>query len=328
MPDKPPEDPQNFSKAVRALLTTGLLTPFALKASESFADGHHVAGGVYAALVTLILLAGAYWPRIEALAARAGIAIKSKAKFAVVGLSGAAVVASAFIIGMYVGRRQAVTPAPIGHIVWNFEQTARGAGYFLTMQKLSDQPEIRVISFGARAKNVSDKPILQFNGTMRSEQTNVTVPLYLLAQEQDQAKAVAAACFPHAWLPTLAEQTFGIPPLAEFEISSSEKPFIESGKDGIPLSKFLHDFVPFTVSLEYDGVKYERRFTADEVRLQAEVFRKTYTPQSNPRITRKVDAKSAPLMPLETIIPQPLPKSLPGLASPIPPVGLPKIPFN
>jgi hypothetical protein len=33
-------------------------------------------------------------------------------------------------------------------------------------------------------------------------------------------------------------------------------------------------------------------------------------------------------MPLETIVPQPLPKSPPGLKSPIPPAGLPKIPSN
>lgn len=170
-----------------------------------------------------------------------------------------------------------------GPIVWNFEQTARGAGYFLTTQKIAGQPEIRVISFGARGKNRLDKPISKFSGYLRSEQTNVTIPIYILAQEPDQTKAIA--CFPHPWIPTLAEETYGIPPFAEFEISTSEKPFIETGKDGVPLSQFIRDFVPFTVVLEYDGTKYERRFTLEEVKNQAAMLERASDPLSTPHVT-------------------------------------------
>jgi hypothetical protein len=211
-----------------------------------------------------------------------------------------------------------------GPLVWNFEQSARGAGYFLTMQKVSDQPEIRVISFGAKGKNNSDKPITKFNGYLRSEQTNVTIPIYLLAQEQDESKNLA--CFPHAWIPTSAEETYGIPAFADFEISSSEKPFIETGKDGIPLSKFLNDFVPFTVILEYDGTKYERRFTTEEVKRQIALLENISSPPNSPRIARKPNPKMAPPLPLQTLLPANPPKTPPGLASPIPSAGLPQIP--
>ncbi len=213
-----------------------------------------------------------------------------------------------------------------GQIVWNFEQTARGAGFFLTMQKLTDQPEIRVISFGAKGKNNSNKPISKFSGYLRSEQTNVPIPIYLLAQEPDESKIIA--CFPHPWIPTLAEETFGIPAFADFEISTSEKPFIETGKDGIPLSKFMNDFVPFTIVLEYDGTKYERRFTTEEVKNQVTFLERSFAPQSNPRVTRRPNAKPASPLPLQTLLSANPPKAPPGLASPIPSTGLPKLPAN
>jgi hypothetical protein len=117
-----------------------------------------------------------------------------------------------------------------GRIVWNFEQTARGGGYFLTLQKVGDQ-EIRVIGFGAHGKNISGDPISQFSGYLRSERTNAEIPIYILAQDANESKAIA--CFPHPWIPTVPGETFGIPPLADFEIGTHEKPFIEAGKDGV-----------------------------------------------------------------------------------------------
>ncbi len=210
-----------------------------------------------------------------------------------------------------------------GPIVWNFEQTARGGGYFLTMNKLSDQPEIRVVFFGGKGKNRTDKPISSFSGYLRSEQTNATLPIYLLAQENEESKVLA--CFPHPWIPTVAEETYGIPAYAEFEISSSEKPFMEPAKDGVPLSKFLHDFVPFTLVLEYDGTKYERRFSTEEVQNQVTMLEKIADPLSGPRVTRKPNAKKAPLTPLQTILPPKFPEASPGLASPIPQAGLPSL---
>jgi hypothetical protein len=206
-----------------------------------------------------------------------------------------------------------------GPIVWNFEQTTRGAGFFLTMQKIAGEQEIRVVTFGAKGKNKTDQPISKFSGYLRSEQTNVTIPIYLLAQESDQsAISKVIACFPHPWIPTIATETFGIPPFAEFEISTWEKPFIETGKDGVPLSKFIRDFVPFTVVLEYDGTKYERRFTLAEVQLQATMLDHISDPTSAPHIVRRPNAKAPPPLPLQTLLPADLPKTPPGLVSPLP----------
>jgi hypothetical protein len=110
-----------------------------------------------------------------------------------------------------------------GRIIWNFDQTARGGGYFLTMQKVGDQ-EIRVIGFGAHGKNNSSDPISKFNGYMRSDRTNAQIPIYVLAQDADETKVLA--CFQHPWIPTLPEETFGVPAFADFEIGTYEKPFI------------------------------------------------------------------------------------------------------
>jgi hypothetical protein len=80
---------------------------------------------------------------------------------------------------------RSTTPVEItrqtGRIIWNFEQTARGGGAFLSLQKVGDQ-EIRVIGFGAHGKNNSSDPVSQLSGYMRSDRTNEQVPIYVLAQ--------------------------------------------------------------------------------------------------------------------------------------------------
>jgi hypothetical protein len=197
---------------------------------------------------------------------------------------------------------------PTGRIVWNFEQTARGLGFFITLQKIGDQ-EIRVIEFGAQGKNNSGDPISQFSGYMRSDRTNAQIPIYILAQSADEAKI--QACFQHPWIPTLPEETFGIPPFADFQISTREKAFIEAGKDGVTLSKFINDFVPFTIVLEYDGMKIERKFSREEVNRQVELFEKSLNPLASPYVLRRASARAPELPPLPPLIP-PMP-SLPPL---------------
>ena len=81
-----------------------------------------------------------------------------------------------------------------GRIVWNFEQTARGAGYFLTMQKTGDGG-FRVIGFRAPGKNTSSDPVSTFSGYMRSDKTNAQIPIYIFAQDTD--KFTTLACFAH-----------------------------------------------------------------------------------------------------------------------------------
>ena len=126
-----------------------------------------------------------------------------------------------------------------GRIAWNIEQAAQGGAYFLNMIRLNDQ-EIRILGFQAHGKNNSNDPITEFSGYIRSDATNARRPIYLQAQDQEENKTLA--CLPHPWIPTLPDQTFGIPPLADFEIGTYDKPYAELGKDGIPLSQFLNTF--------------------------------------------------------------------------------------
>ena len=89
---------------------------------------------------------------------------------------------------------------------------------------------------------------------------------------------------------SLPRETFGIPPFADFQIVTHEKPVIETGKDGVPITKLLNDFVPFTILLEYDGLKVERHFSREEVARQIEIFEKSINPLSNPYVLRRATA--------------------------------------
>jgi hypothetical protein len=155
------------------------------------------------------------------------------------------------------GRHVFWTQSPdTGRIVWNFEETAKGIGYFLNLQKLSNEPEVRVVSFGAHGKNNSAEPLTDFTGYIRSDVTNATIPLYINAAEADAVNA----CTPV--VPTSPKDTLGIPGFANFDVASSEKPFfINIANDGKPLSEFLRTFVPFTVVVQYDGKIYQRHFS-------------------------------------------------------------------
>jgi hypothetical protein len=197
-----------------------------------------------------------------------------------------------------------------GRIIRNFEQTARGGGYFLTIQKVGDQ-EIHVIGFAAHGKNNSSDPVSQFSGYLRSDRTNAQIPIYILAQNADESKVLA--CFPHPWIPTLPGETFGIPPFADFEIGSHDKPFIEPGKDGVTITKFLNDFVPFMIVLEYDGIKVERHFSREEVNKQIEIFEKSLNPLSNPYVLRRANASPPAMPPLRPLMTPAPPASLPPL---------------
>ncbi len=152
-----------------------------------------------------------------------------------------------------------------GRIVWNFDQAARGDAYFLNMNRLNDQ-EIRIIGFGAHGRNNSRDPISEFSGFMRSDLTNAQLPIYLLEQENDTPGR--PNFMPPLVVPTLPQETFGIPPLADFDIVTHNKPYIESGKDGVTIQKFLNEFGSFTVVLKYDGTAIERHFSTEEIKKQ------------------------------------------------------------
>jgi hypothetical protein len=145
---------------------------------------------------------------------------------------------------------------------------------------------------------------------MRSDLTNAQIPIYLEAQEPDTNKI--QACFPHPWIPTNPDETFGIPAFADFDIGTYEKPYTEitpqGSMDGVVAGEFLAAFVPFTVVLEYDGEKFKKQFSRDDVQKQFAVFEKSLNPLSNPHVLRKPTARPAAFPPLHPLIPLATPK--------------------
>jgi len=205
-------------------------------------------------------------------------------------------------------------PVPIGPIVWNIEDNAKGLGYFLNMMQ-TEGHELRVLGFQAHGKNISGQPISHFSGYMRSDLTNAQVPIYLQAQDPDTSKVLA--CFPHPWIPTAPSDTYGIPPFAEFDISTFQKPFVaisatEGVTDGVPLSDFMGSFAPFTVYIEYDGGKLERKFSREEVERQSAILQNTVNaklnPLGSPHILRKSTAQPSGTEPLQSILPLATPR--------------------
>ena len=200
-----------------------------------------------------------------------------------------------------------------GRIVWNFEQIANGRGYFLNMQKPVNQ-EVRIVGFGAHGKNNSAEPINDFEAYLRSDVTNDTIPLYIVAAEADAVNACTLAT------PTLPKDTLGIPGFADFDIVSYEKPFvINILHDGKSLGEFLRTFVPFTIIMQYDGRTHQRRFSKGEVDKQVALLEQVAGPITNPHVVRKRALPPAAPPPLTTLShPQ---------SSPVPPGLLPLKPL-
>ncbi len=198
---------------------------------------------------------------------------------------------------------------PNGPIVWNIEDNARGLGYFLNMWETQSH-EIRVLGFQAHGKNITGDPIQHMHGYMRSDLTNAQIPIYLHAQERGSTKI--QACFAHPWIPTAPEETYGIPAFAEFNVSTFEKPTVEISqtegvKDGVTAAEFKKAFAPFTVVIEYEGGKVQRRFSKDEIERQFSLFEKSsekiFNPLSDPYVLRKPTARPLTLAPLHPLIP-------------------------
>lgn len=204
----------------------------------------------------------------------------------------------------------------MGPIVWNFEDTARGRGYFLDLQKPLQPPnqEIVVAGFGAHGKNITAEPITDFDGYLRSDKNNEHLPIRILAAN---ASIVNACSF---LVPTLPQDTLGIPAFADFNVSTSEKPIFLNRFEGMPLSRFLNEFVPFTIVTTYGGKLYQRHFTREEVDRQVAILEKAAAPSANPYVIRKTTA------PVVTVIPPPLTTLIPPNATPIPPDVTGKVP--
>lgn len=316
-----PEIPSKFGPALRWLVSFVFISVFVYGASESFRSGKPAVGMTYGGLALAALILAVKWNEI-------GNGVRSGAEFtrqhrAIFGtcLGLVVLVSAAFFLGRSIGQTEGTTPPAVGNVVWNFEQTARGVGYFLNLQRVQGL-EWRVTGFGGHGRNISNHPIQQFTGYLRSDLTNVQLPIFLLAQDQDEAKL--KICLANPWIPTLPQETFGIPAFADFDIVTFENSITLPGVDGMPLSKFINDFVPFTIFLEYDGTKYQRRFTKEEVLKQVETIERTVNPQSTPRVMRQATAKTPLLPSLQTLLPPEPPKSAPGITSSIPAAPLPK----
>ena len=295
MPDS--EIPDRFGPAIKWAVAVIFLGGFFLLAGESFKDGHWGIGFIYSALFVLSFMIAVKWEQITAYLQRDKVATV----LIIIGLICA--VGLGLVIGALISR--GVSPPEqaqsTGRIAWNFDQTARGEGYFLNMGKLNDG-EIHVAGFGAHGKNTSKDPITEFKGYIRSDLTNAQLPIYIIAFGPDHQARPGEISFPNMF-PTLPEETYGIPGLAEFDIVTHKTQAIQSGVDGMPLSKFLREFGAFTLVLEYDGIKLEKQFTADSIKKQLELFDKSLNPQNAtiPRVTRKPNATPPPepiIMPL------------------------------
>jgi hypothetical protein len=204
-----------------------------------------------------------------------------------------------------------------GPIAWDWDERARGYGYFLNMIKPVTDMQVRVLGVQLHGKNNSKDAIDDFKGYLRSDLTNEKLPIYIMAQDVDEAKI--PACTP--LFPTSPDQTLGIPGFANFDVSSYEKTFAVLGQDGVLVGDFLTRFVPFTVVFEYGGQKVERRFTKDEVTKQVDTFERSLSLESIPRIVRKADAPRPQLEPLHPFLQQqpmatPVPQGLLPLKPP------------
>jgi hypothetical protein len=76
------------------------------------------------------------------------------------------------------------------------------------------------------------------------------------------------------------------------------------------------DFAPFAVYLEYDGATYARHFSKEEVVKQIDMFEKSLSLESIPRVLRRENATAPMLPPLHSIAPK---------ATPIPPGTFPPL---
>jgi hypothetical protein len=126
MPADHPEIPDQFGPASRWVFTFVVLAALVVGASDSFRAGNVVAGCIYVASALVTFFVCVKWKRIMELA-------KSSAKVVAISLLCLGGMVAAFAAGRAFGHREFATPAAIGSIVWNFEQTANGAGFFLSM---------------------------------------------------------------------------------------------------------------------------------------------------------------------------------------------------
>lgn len=144
-----------------------------------------------------------------------------------------------------------------GDITWSFD-TDPGV-HFLAMVGGQGQ-EPWVDSFQAHGRNNLDEPISRVSGFVRSDVTNAQFPIRFVIGGQRVPP----------------EDTSGIPRKAEFVIASDPFPSSDRRRrdTGLTASRFLVEFATFTFVFEYDGKKFVRHFTNEEIWNQVAAFQR------------------------------------------------------
>ena len=150
-------------------------------------------------------------------------------------------------------------PAPVSKvelkppaISWMFEKESKSKPYgFLGMTRTGKE-EARILEIHVAGRNDSGVHINRFSGFIISEVTDQRVHLLL---------NIDGKLFP-------PEKSKGIPPGARFDITSPRFP-TDGPREGVPASKFIKEFGGFLFVFEYDGERYERRFTAEDIERSA-----------------------------------------------------------
>ena len=165
-------------------------------------------------------------------------------------------------------------PSKTNRIVWNFEDQEHPP-FFLGFEKTNTMDAPVLIGFQAHGKNNSDKPIVNISGVVRSLITNKEFPIKIMADGQI----------------TATKDTNGIPPFAEFDIYTQDGPV--NMLNGVIVSKTekMSDFSEFEFEFDYDGNKFVRKFTKDEIDKQRQMFSNILDPDKSsvPRVTRKIN---------------------------------------
>jgi hypothetical protein len=256
---------------------------FFLVAIERLAEGHYDTAAIFAVIFVADLYVASRWD------AFGGYLQRRKGMLAYVALG----VFGLLLVGVAIGAIwnagvNLTPPRPnTGRLVWSFDDPAKQTTDYILVMSTDHQTGLRIGGIQIIGKNTSADPVTQFKGYVRVDRTNKTDPFYILAGEEKNSGPFGDI------IPTLPEETYGIPGLAEFKITTFEKTFFQTGKDGIPAGEFIKNYTPLTIVLEYDGIKIERKYSAADIEAQVKRFEAFSNPANsslNPRIVRKPTA--------------------------------------
>jgi hypothetical protein len=161
-----------------------------------------------------------------------------------------------------------------GPISWSFDDPSSPTYFFGMVQEKGKV--VYVLGFQATGKNILNEPITDFKGIVRSDITNRELMLKFVVD--------GFTAYP--------DNTYGIPPLSEFAISTVEPSTVptDPSKEGEPENKWLSEFSRFTITLDYNGTHYVRHFIENETAAQFARFHAILDPDKStiPRIIRRI----------------------------------------